>query len=251
MMSFMDSPDSQPPNPLIRVNYLYFGVFLVILLFTSACSMLLKENMIGSRFFFLFYAFGQSIMEVGGFVLGAWVIRLFLGKICFWLFVGATFTVGMIHILDFFLDRVLDLSAFNTLGFIYDESFDNFVYLLEASGVSLWMWGFFFGLLACIPLLGMVIYKSAELATRRRPLFIRSESLLQALVCIPAALLFWDFSAARMIDPDAYTTFRKSLPWKQTFFQPTCVKFNCGKLVPTSKRKRDRSRPSKTLISTQ
>jgi hypothetical protein len=127
---------------------------------------------------------------------------------------------------------VLDLSVFHTIDFVFDESFDNFIYLLDASGVPLWQWAIFFGLLFSLPLIGIAIYKGTDWLTRNRPIALRREFFLQAFVCIPAALLFWDFSASRMIHPDAYTTFRKSLPWKQTFFQPKSVTLLSGKLIP-------------------
>lgn len=224
--------DFKPSSPSFRINYLYFGVFLALLLFISICSMLLKEGMTGSRFFFLFHAGGQAVLEVLLFVLGAWLIRQVLGRLCFWLFVGFSFVISIVHILEFMLDRVLDMSILQTLAFVYDESFDNFLYLLDASGVPLWLWAVFFSLLACLPLIGMAIYKISDWIIQKRPLFIRHETLLQACVCIPAALLFWDFSASRMIHPDSYTTFRRSLPWKQTFFHPRAVEFASGKLNP-------------------
>ncbi|HEV7736551.1 MAG TPA: hypothetical protein VGO47_04165, partial [Chlamydiales bacterium] len=229
MMGFMNPNLDLPP---IRVNYVYFSIFLTLLLFTSACSMILKENMVGARFFFFFYAIGQAVLEVFLFIFGAWLVRHLLGRLCFWLFVGASFVISILHLLDFMLDRVLDMSVFHTIAFVYDESFDNFLYLLDASGVALWIWAIFFGLLACLPLFGMAIYKSADWLSHKRSIFVRQEAFLQAFVCIPAALLFWDFSASRMIHPDAYTTFRKSLPWKHTFFQPKAVKLASGQLAP-------------------
>ena len=85
MMGFMD-PNRDPPP--IRVNYVYFSIFLTLLLFTSACSMILKENMMGSRFFFFFYAIGQAVLEVFLLIFGAWLVRRLFGRLCFWLFVS-------------------------------------------------------------------------------------------------------------------------------------------------------------------
>jgi len=229
MMSLMDI---SPKPPLIRVNYLYFTIFFCLLLFISICSMVLKENLVGSRFFFLFYAIGQAVMETLLLVFAGWVIRRFCGRFPFWLFIGATFVGGVMHVIDFLVGRVLDLSIFNTISFVFDESFSNFLYLLEASGVPLWQWALFFGLLAALPLLGIAIYKGTDWLTRNRPLELRREFFMQAFVCIPVALLFWDFSASRMIHPDAYTTFKNSLPWKQTFFHPKSVQLLSGKLIP-------------------
>ena len=79
MMRFME-PN---PNPApIRINYLYFGLFLAILLFTATCSMVLKENMVGSRFFFFFHAIGQAVLETMLFIFGGFLLYT-AGKLLF------------------------------------------------------------------------------------------------------------------------------------------------------------------------
>lgn len=210
----------------LPLNYLYFGGALFFLLFLTAGSVFTKENLGGSQFFFFLYALGQILLEISLFAFLALGIRKYLGKIPLALFIGSTFAILITHLFDFMMDRVLDLSFWEALKiFVLHESLDNFMYLLDASGVSLWMWGFFFLTLFSLPFLGIFLYRITELLAQKKPLFLRHTHFFQLFVCIPCALLLWDFSASKAIHPDAYTAFIKSLPWKFTFFPPENVLF--------------------------
>lgn len=213
---------NQKPPP-ISFNYIYFGIFLAILMLISLSSLLAKESTDGSRSFFLFYSFGQALWEVGLFVFIGWAIQHYFGNRWFSAFIGFTFVCFLCHILDFFLNRVLDLSLFATLSFVFGESLDNFFYLLDASGVPSWMWAILFSCIAAIPWIGIALYKSSHLITQRKPIAIRAESFIQFLFCVPAALFLWDLSTSRTLHPDAYTEFLKALPLKHTFLSPTNI----------------------------
>jgi len=204
----------------IAINYLYFGAMFLLIVLLSTSSILLKENLIGSRFFFLFYAIGQALLEVLFLAFLAFLIERTLGKKAFWIFIGCTFVFWILHLFDFMMDRVLDLSVWRALDiFVFSESFSNFLYLLDASGIPMMGWLFFFVLLAAIPFLGIGIYKLLN----RKPANLQLEIYLQLFVCTFIALFFWDYSASKVISPDAYTAFEKSLPWKRTFLQPDTV----------------------------
>jgi len=209
----------------IEVNYLYFGTFLVSLLLTCASSIFIRESLAGSRTFFFLYAAGQAIFETLAFVFLGWIIRLYLGRIAAMTFIGGTFIFLFLHLIDFVLDRILDLSVWETISFVSDESWHNFLYLLDASGIPLWMWILGFATVAAIPFAGMAFHTWTHRIASRRPLFLRKEWLFQTFLCIPAALIFWEYSASRVLPPDSYTSFLKSLPWKWTFLQPQTVQY--------------------------
>jgi membrane-anchored protein YejM (alkaline phosphatase superfamily) len=216
----MEQKNLGPPG----VNYLYFGLFFILLCLTSTSSIFLKDNLIGSRSFFWFYAIGQAALEVTFFCFLGLLIDRFIGRLAFWPFIGGTFFVLLLHFFDFMMDRILDLSVWDTLNiFIFNESFDNFYYLLDASGVPFWAWCVLFAFVVLLPIFGMLLYKGSSWLTKKMPLHIKNEVFLQMFFCIPAALFLWDFSASKVIHPDAYTSFVKSLPWKRTFFQPQTV----------------------------
>ncbi len=208
----------------LGINYLYFGLFFILLCLTCTSSVLLKDNLAGSRLFFWFYSLGQAALEVSLFAFLGLVIYRFFGRLSFWLFIGVTFVLFLLHVLDFMMDRILDLSTYNVLSvFVFGESLENFYYLLDASGVPLWAWVCIFIFLALLPLFGMLLYKGTAWFTKKKPVQIKNEVFLQLFVCIPVALFLWDYSASKVIHPDAYTEFVKSLPWKRTFLQPKTV----------------------------
>lgn len=216
------------------INYLYFGGFFALLIFIVAGSIFTKENLGGSHFFFFLYALGQVTLEILLLIFAAFMIRKYLGKICFALFIGLTFFALVLHLLDFMMDRILDLSIWQSLKiFVFDESWENFLFLLDASGIPLWAWIGIFAALVAIPIVGFLLYKVSEILTHKRPLLVRKGLFVQACLCIPCALLFWDFSASKVIHPDVYTSFIKSLPWKFTFIQPQTVLLSLpGSLQP-------------------
>jgi hypothetical protein len=214
---------SQSPSPS-PINYLYFGGLFALLVFVSAGSIFTRENLSGSRIFFFLYAIGQSILETLLLILLGLGIRRFLGKVSFTLFTGLTFIVALLHVLDFGIGRVLDLSIFEAFRvFVLDETWENFIYLLDATGLSLLTWALIaFGIVA-VPFLGYFLYHSTNYIAQKKPLLLPREWIFQAFLCIPCALFLWDFSASNVIHPDSYAAFIKSLPWKVTFFHPQNV----------------------------
>ncbi len=208
----------------IEVNYLYFGAFFTLLLLFSTSSIYTMENLGSSRIFFLLYSLGQVTLETFSLMFIAWMIQRFLNQTCFYFFIGATFACLLVHTLDFMMNRILDVSVWAAFDiFVLNETFSNFLLLLEASGVPHWAWVCIFSAVAAIPLLGVYLYKITERITERKPVILRTEWFLQSFLCIPCALFLWDFYASNIINPDAYTTLTKSLPWKFTFIEPKNV----------------------------
>ena len=210
------------PRPSHTINYIYFGFYFAFLILMAASSIFAKDNLSGSRIFFFLYAAGQAALETSILVFLAVYIRR-LGKIPFFFYIGATFLLLLLHLFDFLMDRILDLSIWETIGFVLDENFHNFFYLLDASGVPLWAWGLAFAGIALIPLLGIFLYRITESLSEKKPLPFHPERFLLVFFCIPSALFFWDVSASRIIHPDSYTSFLTSLPWKFTLLEPKSV----------------------------
>jgi hypothetical protein len=211
----------------IEVNYLYFGAFLGLLLMTSGSGIFTKAGLGDSRSVFFLYAAGQALFETLALIFLGWIIRIYLGSTAAMAYIGGTFVFLIMHLIDFVLNRILDLSIWDTIEvFVFGESWSNFIYLLDASGVPIWIWMLAVGAFAALPFIGMAIHSwTNRIVCRRRPLFVRPEWLLQAFLCIPAALCFWEYSSSRLLHPDAYTSLLQSLPWKWTFLQPQAVQY--------------------------
>jgi len=209
--------DQDPP---VWINYFYFGLLFSILILLSISGVMVREDLGGSQIFFLLYSIGEAMLEVMLFIFLGWLIRRYLQKIWFNIYIGFTFICFILHLIDFMLDRILNFTLWETIEFVFDESFENFIHMLAASGLPLWMWMGFFALLATIPALGIAIYRLTEWLTNRKPLGVRLGMLLQTFFCIPVALFLWDFSASRVLHHETHLSFIKSLPWKITFLHP-------------------------------
>lgn len=206
-----------------KINYLYFGTYFLLLAIMSASGIFAMKTLEGSRFFFFLYSMGQAALETCFLVLVGCLLQRFANPLIFFAYIGATFFLFILHVLDFLMNRILDLSIWETIAFVLDETFANFLFLLDASGIPIWLWIILFTTLSLLPLLGIVFYKITDKIIRKHPLSLPKEHLSLAIFCIPIALMFWDFSASRVIHPNTYTAFLQSLPWKFTFLQPKNV----------------------------
>lgn len=213
----LSGSDRDPP---VWINYFYFGLLFSTLILLSISAVMVREDLGGSQIFFLLYSIGEAILEVTLFIFCGWLIRRFMQKIWFTIYIGLTFVCFIMHLIDFMVIRILNFTIWETIEFVFDESFDNFIHMLIATGLPLWVWFGFFALLAIIPIIGIAIYRVTEWITNRKPLGIRLDMLLQIFFCIPVALFLWDFSASRVLHRETHFSFIKSLPWKTTFLHP-------------------------------
>jgi len=203
------------------INYFYFGLYFLFLACMSASSVFTKDPLVHSKLFFFCYALGQISLEVLLLICLGFLLKRYAHPVVFYTFIGATFMLFILHMFDMVLDRILDLSVWSAISlFILHETFSNFLYLLEASGVPLWGWAIFFTLFALLPLVGVAFYRITARLIQRKPLSVPVEYFLLSFICLPSALLFWDFSGSRVIHPNTYTALIQSLPWKCTFLQP-------------------------------
>lgn len=214
-----------------RINYLYFCIYFVLLSLMCTSSIFTKDSFNGSRFFFLTYAIGQAALETTSLILIGYTFQYFTNRKIFLTFIGATFFLFVLHFFDFMMERVLDLSVWETIAFTLSETLSNFLFLLDASGIPLWGWGTFFLLITFLPVIGIFFYKVTEKFTHRKFSF-SAEVIPLSAFCMISGLLFWDFSTSHVIDPNTYRAFTQCLPWKFTFLQPKSIFFHTNSLRP-------------------
>ena len=218
----------------LTVNYLYFGIYFILLTLISSSSIFLKENFIGSKMFYWLYAAGQSGIEVVCLILIGQFVKKHLRSVFYKIFISLTFFLLLFHLGDFFTIRLLDQSIWETIDFLLDENPENFLFLLEATGVPLWVYICSFCLLFLIPFLGLGIYFGMRWLISKWPLPCSTEKLSLSILCIATVLLLWDFRASDLLHPSSHRAFTKSLPFKNTFFQPKEMTFQLEKkLLPS------------------
>ncbi len=173
--------------------------------------------------FFFLYSIGQVALETSLLICIAYLLEQYVSIFLFWAFIGFSFLFFILHILDGIMDRILNLSIWDTISFVSDETLDNFLYLLDASGISLWIWGVIFISLLSIPFIGIYLYKFTFLIVKKHPISLKIEPFFISSLALPLGLFLWDFSGYRIIHPNTYTAFLQSLPWKITFLTPKSI----------------------------
>ncbi len=212
------------PQETRKINYLYFGIYFSLLALCSASSIFTKEDLAGSRIFFFLYSLGQGALETSLLVIVGFFLRRYVHSFLFFSFIGCTFSLLILHFLDFILERILNLSVWASISsFVLGESLDNFLYLLDAAGVPLWIWGILFSFMALIPFIGIYLYKATEKLVKKSPFSLKIEPVMVGSLCLGLSLFLWDFSASPMIHPNTYSAFLQSLPWKNTFLMPKSI----------------------------
>ena len=98
------------------VNYVYFGILFVFLAFLHVYQIfLIDDDSFFHRAFYIIYAVGQCFVEVGALVLlGNFFVRKF-PKSLNPIFIVLTFILFLIHIADFPLVRIMDMSIWYVL----------------------------------------------------------------------------------------------------------------------------------------
>ena len=200
------------------INYLFFGFYFVIISFIHVFHVFLIEPVISlSTYFFVAYALAQCAVETVVLILFAGMINHYLPRFMN-VFILGVFFLFLSHVIDFPLVRLMDMSFWYALHFISLESYENFIELLLASNVSLFVWimaGLGGGALL---LSGIFLYRLTERWTMRRQ-FLVAFPMLAAVACtICAFLLSWDYGIREHVSKAYFDRFQKTLPWKSTFF---------------------------------
>ena len=209
--------------PRSHINYFYFAVFFLVLSFTHVFQVFLIEN-VGQyeRLFYVGYALGQCLLETGILILIGQILRVRFSWKINRIFVVAMFIVLLIHTVDFPLVRIMDMTVWYALDFVLAESWANFVEMLKASNVSLISW-VVAGVVVClIPMVGVVLFKVADRASKKRPVYLSFPTVAISLFSVALVMTILDYHMVGFNNEKMV----KSLPWKTTLFSgslPTVV----------------------------
>lgn len=205
----------------VHINYLFFGFYFICIAFIHAYHVNLIEPAPSfSRYFFLVYTLGQCVIETLVLVYAAHLCKVLFGARGLYTFSIGVFFLLLARVVDFPLVRFMDMSVWYALSFITQESPENFVEILYASNVSLvkWMMAASFG--AGVLLSAIFLFKMSERFTARKPVSASPLMLTLSLAASGLMLLSWDFSTKQHLDPSRFDLYQKTLPWKDTLFNP-------------------------------
>ncbi len=205
-----------------RINYLFYGVFFIALYALTAFHMLWVYHLSPTaRPAFLLIAFIQCALEVIALMVIGNLIRRYLPKAFYAIFVSLTFLWLLLHVADFLAMRMSNLSLWYAIDtFIVRERFSNLVELLHQSGVAISLWVVLFIGMLFLPLVGLFLYRVSDRFSKKYSLALSHKHLFSMMVLFAGGMVVWDVAHWGLIHSVDYQRFAKVLPWKRTLFKP-------------------------------
>ncbi len=227
-----------------EINYLYFCS---LLLFLSLLSYYLNRESAfdGIPLFFFLYALGQSFLEVGIFVLIAYLLMALAPRWIFLLFISLSFILMLLHYTHFVMVRLLDTTIGYPFKFLFGSGIAHFIAGCQALNMNWTMVGMIGAAFLLIPLAGLGFYWLTSHASKRKPLFLSLSQIIAVLGAIGCALFILDLVAHPFLNRHIYSKYQKRLPLGTTFIPPACQQFTLA--APLSSDREENPLPLPTL----
>lgn len=216
-----------------RLNYLYFGALFILLALLHVFHVHLVEKGTDlNRVFYMIYAVGECLFEVGALVLiGAWVAEKF-PAFAKGLFIVGTFILFLIHLIDFPLMRIMDMSIWYGFSIVFAERFDNFLEMLKASNIKLVTWLLMGVGVAVMAFIGIFLFRLADRFSARRPFYFSYAAATLFAFSVISTLTLFDYQISDIAAAKVDGHFLKALPWKTTLFVKGHPKWNLKTSLP-------------------
>jgi glucan phosphoethanolaminetransferase (alkaline phosphatase superfamily) len=211
----MQDPYSHQDGSRVATNYFFF-VFLFVLMALphSAQALLIERQFSFSQYFFLVYGLAQCFVET---LLVFWLYHFLqtMGRTS-WkaLFLVLSYSLVALRLVDFMMERLMDMSIWYALDLAFKERSGNFFELLKASSISIAMW--IAALLAffCFIGAGVFSYLFFKRLSLRWPWALSRRLLFSVTAASMVFLVLWDVSFFSMMPKELACRYKKTLPWK-------------------------------------
>lgn len=201
-------------TPSFRPNYLFFGAYFIIISAIHLFHVFLIPSENAASSFFAVYTLGQCALETLLLLTLAAFCRHFLPGKVYRLFSALFFTLLLIHLIDFILIRFMDMSFWFALHLVLQESGENFIEMLYASNVSLFVWGL--ATLSAFLLIagGILIFRWTEKKTDLKPKITTYPQVIAVAGVIALFLMTWERTGRPFTYTKQFERYEKTLPWK-------------------------------------
>jgi hypothetical protein len=223
---------SRPP---IRLNYVYFGLIFLLLAILHGWSVIIAGKLTHTApWVFIGHAVAQAGLEALVLAYVAAFFHVRKARIMEGIFISFTVILCLMHIIDFHLVRLMDLSIWYALDFVLDESWRNFLELLIASTVPFTK--IFLGLLLlCLLFIGAIWFftKSQRFVVRKKGWEKVLKKPARVLAIGFFTLGLWEYAAIKTLSSQDYDRYAKALPWKRGLLFPVKDNLVACSLKPT------------------
>lgn len=201
------------------LNYVYFGFLFILLSFLHVYSIsAIYASSTVDRTFYSIYAIGQCFLEVGALMVCSHFLIKRFPKSLNSIFIGFTFLLFIIHMVDFPLVRLMGFSIWFGLDIVSAESFENFIEMLYAAGISLQTWLYSGLSLLVLFACGLLFFKFTNRISKKYPLKFSYRAWALSLVTGVIFLSLFDFNTYGLTATADTNHYLRALPWKSTLF---------------------------------
>lgn len=205
-----------------EINYLYFISLLAFLILLSLSHFLSYETpLVGIPLFFLIQAFGQAFLEVGLFLLIAYLLKRWAPRWTHLLFISFCFFFLLLHFTDFTLARLMDTSIAYPIKFFLGGGIEHIVTAFQALNMNSTMILIILGTLFALPILGLLFYWLTYRVAHIKPLSISLNQIAIGLCSVFVSLFLLDVVVHPFLNRHIYAKYQKALPFKTTFISPS------------------------------
>ncbi len=199
------------------VKYLYFGLFFVFIaiihgyhvLLLAPTSSWMKEVYLTAS---VIESFAEASIAAAISVFLLSKGKTFLHKIYLCLLSCLVF----IHLADFAVVRLMDVSAWRWIEYVFQETLENFIEMIYATNVKLSLWIFGFSLVAVLIGLSCWVFHLLDNLSRKHPIFLSWKKTGSFCLVFFLLLGTCDISISMMENSSGSSSYAKALPWKRT-----------------------------------
>ncbi len=217
---------------LYRINYVYFGLYFFIFMGLQVLHVFLVHSgasfSLKMQYVYALYAAVEAFIEVFALaIISAWILKHRWKKVHVFYVIFTVFLL-LCRVIDLLLVRLMDISIWHGMGFIFQETASNFIEMLYATNVPIAIWLFGLGVVCGLVALCLVFFFFAEKVVKKHPIFFAGKTVFGVFVLSLSLLVLSDVFIRIQDNPKNSVKYAKALPWKRTLFSSTPDFFTVG-----------------------
>lgn len=205
-----------------EINYLYFSLLLIFLTMLSLSHYFTWDLPLrGLSIFFLFYAFGQALLEVFCFVLLAHILKRWTPRWFYFSYIYASFIFMILHFVNFLMVRLMDASLTYIFKFFFGSGIDHLIAGFQALNMNATMIWISLAVMIFLPLVSFSLYSLTHRIAKKWPLNLSLIQIVLTIGITGVGLFLLDLLVHPFISNQLYARYQKTLPLGTTFISPT------------------------------
>lgn len=205
-----------------EINYLYFSLLLLFLTMLSLSHYFTWDLPLnGLSLFFLFYAFGQAMLEVFCFVLLAHILKRWAPRWLYFSYIYASVILMILHFVNFLMVRLMDASLAYIFKFFFGSGLAHLIAGFQALNMNATMIWISLAVMIFLPLASITLYSLTHRVAKRWPLNLTLFQIVLTIAVTGVGLFLLDVLVHPFISNQFYAKYQKTLPLGTTFLTPT------------------------------